>query len=32
LTHPGAVTRHEMVTVAGDDAVYLIMEFIEGPT
>ena len=32
IQHSNAVTLHEVVAVAGDDAIYLIMEFVEGPT
>jgi tRNA A-37 threonylcarbamoyl transferase component Bud32 len=32
VRHPGAVTLYDVIPATADDAVYLIMELIEGPT
>jgi serine/threonine protein kinase len=32
IKHPNAVVLHEVLSVPGDDTVYLIMEYVEGPT
>jgi serine/threonine protein kinase len=33
IHHPGAVTLHDILSATdGDDAVYLIMEYVDGPT